>query len=155
MHSLGINYYRSAVGERYVIEKMRETGSNVGGEESGHMVLSDYAKTGDALLTAIVICCGLVKSGKKMSEIFPLFENCPCEITNIRFKSAEEVSVAMDSSIVQSTIDSAKQKIEGKGSVIVRKSGTEPVIKVRVEGEDAALVKILSNMIVTEIAKYS
>ena len=155
LHSLGINYYRSAVGERYVIEKMRETGSNVGGEESGHMVLSDYAKTGDALLTAIVICCGLVKSGKKMSEIFPLFENCPCEITNIRFKSAEEVSVAMDSSIVQSTIDSAKQKIEGKGSVIVRKSGTEPVIKVRVEGEDAALVKILSNMIVTEIAKYS
>lgn len=155
LHSLGINYYRSAVGERYVIEKMRETGSNVGGEESGHMVLSDYAKTGDALLTAIVICCGLVKSGKKMSEIFPLFENCPCEITNIRFKSAEEVSVAMDSSIVQNTIDSAKQKIEGKGSVIVRKSGTEPVIKVRVEGEDAALVKILSNMIVTEIAKYS
>ena len=155
LHSLGINYYRSAVGERYVIEKMRETGSNVGGEESGHMVLSDYAKTGDALLTAIIICCGLVKSGKKMSEIFPLFENCPCEINNIRFKSAEEVSIAMDSSIVQSTIDSAKQKIEGKGSVIVRKSGTEPVIKVRVEGEDAALVKILSNMIVTEIAKYS
>ena len=155
LHSLGINYFRSAVGERYVIEKMRETGANVGGEESGHMVLSDYAKTGDALLTAIVISCGLVKSGKKLSEIFPLFENCPCEITNIRFKSAEEVSIAMDSSIVQNTISDVKKKIEGQGSVIVRKSGTEPVIKVRVEGEDAALVKSLSNIIVTEIEKYS
>lgn len=155
LHSLGISYFRSAVGERYVIEKMRETGANVGGEESGHMVLSDYAKTGDALLTAIVISCGLVKSGKKMSEIFPLFEKCPCEITNIRFKSAEEVGIAMDSSIVQNTISEVKKQIEGQGSVIVRKSGTEPVIKVRVEGEDAALVKSLSNIIVTEIAKYS
>ena len=155
LHSLGISYFRSAVGERYVIEKMRETGANVGGEESGHMVLSDYAKTGDALLTAIVISCGLVKSGKKMSEIFPLFENCPCEITNVRFKSAEEVGIAMDSSIVQNTIADAQKKIEGQGSVIVRKSGTEPVIKVRVEGEDAALVKNLSNVIVTEIEKYS
>ena len=92
---------------------------------------------------------------KKLSEIFPLFENCPCEITNIRFKSAEEVSIAMDSSIVQNTISDVKKKIEGQGSVIVRKSGTEPVIKVRVEGEDAALVKSLSNIIVTEIEKYS
>ena len=155
LHSLGISYFRSAVGERYVIEKMRETDANVGGEESGHMVLSDYAKTGDALLTAIVISCGLIKSGKKMSEIFPLFEKCPCEITSIRFKSAEEVGIAMDSSIVQNTISEVKKQIEGQGSVIVRKSGTEPVIKVRVEGEDAALVKSLSNIIVTEIAKYS
>lgn len=154
LHSLGINYYRSAVGERYVIEKMRETGANVGGEESGHMVLADYAKTGDALLTALVISHGLIKSGKKMSEIFPLFENCPCKITSIRFKSVEEIAVAIDSSIVQNTIEDAKQKICGQGSVIVRKSGTEPVIKVRVEGEDATLVKSLSNIIVTEIEKY-
>ena len=155
LHSLGISYFRSAVGERYVIEKMRETGANVGGEESGHMVLSDYAKTGDALLTAIVISCGLVKSGKKMSEIFPLFENCPCEITNVRFKSAEEVGIAMDSSIVQNTIADAQKKIEGPRPATARTSRTAPVIKVRVEGEDAALVKNLSNVIVTEIEKYS
>lgn len=154
LHSLGIDYHRTAVGERYVIDKMIETGANVGGEESGHMVLSDYAKTGDALLTGLVISLGLLKSNKKMSEIFPLFQNCPCKISNIRFKSAEDVSIAMESTLVQDCIAQSKQKIEGKGSIIVRKSGTEPVIKVRVEGEDNDLVENLSNLIVTEIEKY-
>ena len=154
LHKLGINYHRSAVGERYVIEKMREFGSNVGGEESGHMVLSDYATTGDALITAIIICLGLVKTSKKMSEIFPLFEKCPCKITNIRFLSVGEAVYALNASSVQKTIERAKQEIEGMGSVIVRKSGTEPVVKVRVEGEEENLVSAISQMIVDEISKY-
>ena len=154
LHRLGIHYYRSAVGERYVIEKMREFGSNVGGEESGHMVLSDYATTGDALITAIIISLGLIESSKKMSEIFPLFEKCPCKITNIRFLSVGEAVYALDAAPVQRVIESAKNEIEGKGSVIVRKSGTEPVIKVRVEGEDEDLVNDISQKIVFEISKY-
>lgn len=154
LHRLGIHYYRSAVGERYVIDKMREFGSNVGGEESGHMVLSDYATTGDALITAIVICLGLIQSSKKMSEIFPMFEKCPCQISNIRFLSVEEAVYALNAHSVQEIIASAKRKIEGMGSVIVRKSGTEPVIKVRVEGENETLVSDISNMIVSEISKY-
>ena len=154
LHTLGIDYYRSAVGERYVIEKMRQTGANVGGEESGHMVLSDYAKTGDALLTGLVISLGLLKSGKKMSEIFPLFAKCPCQISNLRFKSPEDVNIAFSSSIVQQVIADSEQKIKGSGSIIVRKSGTEPMIKVRVEAEDNKLVEEISNAIVTEIEKY-
>lgn len=154
LHTLGIDYYRSAVGERYVIEKMRQTGANVGGEESGHMVLSDYAKTGDALLTGLIISLGLLKSGKKMSEIFPLFAKCPCQISNLRFKSPEDVNTAFASSIVQQVIADSEQKIKGSGSIIVRKSGTEPMIKVRVEAEDNQLVEEISNAIVTEIEKY-
>lgn len=154
LHTLGIDYYRSAVGERYVIEKMQEVGSNLGGEESGHMVLSDYAKTGDALLTGLIISLGLIKSSKKMSEIFPLFEKCPCIISNLKFKSPEEVNVAFNSPIVNQAIEEAKVQIENQGSVIVRKSGTEPMIKVRVEGEDNDLVTKLSNKIVAEIEKY-
>lgn len=154
LHTLGIDYYRSAVGERYVIEKMRQTGANVGGEESGHMVLSDYAKTGDALLTGLVISLGLLKSGKKMSEIFPLFAKCPCQISNLRFKSPEDVNTAFASSIVQQVIADSEQKIKGSGSIIVRKSGTEPMIKVRVEAEDNQLVNEISAAIVAEIEKY-
>ncbi len=154
LHRLGINYYRSAVGERYVIEKMREFGSNVGGEESGHMVLSDYATTGDALITALIISLGLIESTKKMSEIFPLFEKCPCKISNIRFLSVGEAVYALNAPSVQEIIVKAKKQIEDMGSVIVRKSGTEPVIKVRVEGEDEKLVLDISQMIVSEISRY-
>lgn len=154
LHNLGINYCRSAVGERYVIEKMREFGSNVGGEESGHMVLSDYSATGDALVTAIIISLGLLQTNRKMSEIFPLFEKCPCQINNIRFLSVEEAVYALDAIPVQNAISAAKKRIEGKGSVIVRKSGTEPVIKIRVEGEDSNLVSQISSTLVLEISKY-
>lgn len=154
LHKLGINYHRSAVGERYVIEKMREFGSNVGGEESGHMVLADYAKTGDALITALIISLGLVKTNKKMSEIFPLFEKCPCKITNIRFLSVGEAVYALNASSVKEIIAKGTKTMENNGSVIVRKSGTEPVVKVRVEGEDETLVNNVSEMIVAEISKY-
>lgn len=154
LHKLGINYHRSAVGERYVIEKMREFGSNVGGEESGHMVLSDYATTGDALITALIISIGLVKTSKKMSEIFPLFEKCPCKISNIRFLSMGEAVYALNAPSVKEIIAKATKAIENNGSVIVRKSGTEPVVKVRVEGEDESLVTNISELIVSEVSKY-
>lgn len=153
LKTLGINYYRTAVGERYVIEKMEELGANLGGEESGHMVLSDYAKTGDALLTGLVISLGLLQEGKKMSEIFPVFEKCPCKLTTIRFNSAQETAAVMENPTIIACIEEAKSAIAGQGSVIVRKSGTEPTIKTRVEGENEAFVNQLSEKIVSEIEK--
>lgn len=153
LHSLGINFYRSAVGERYVIEKMRETGACLGGEESGHMVLLDHARTGDALIAALIVCLGLVEDKRRASEIFPLFEKCPCKITNIRFNNMDEASAVFGLQEVQDVIRQASQKIEKQGSVIVRKSGTEPVLKIRVEGEDEALVFALSSDIVETIQK--
>ena len=154
LKTLGLDFYRTPVGERYVIEKMKETGVNVGGEESGHMVLSDYAKTGDALLTALVICYGLMKSGKKMSEIFPLFEKCPCQIHNIRFETPEQVNQTFNQPSVQKAISEAVAQVEGRGSVIVRKSGTEPVLKIRVEAEDATLVETTAQKLVQTVRNF-
>ncbi len=154
LKTLGLDFYRTPVGERYVIEKMKETGVNVGGEESGHMVLSDYAKTGDALLTALVICYGLMKSGKKMSKIFPLFEKCPCQIHNIRFETPEQVNQTFNQPSVQKAISEAVAQVEGRGSVIVRKSGTEPVLKIRVEAEDATLVETTAQKLVQTVRNF-
>lgn len=151
LHSLGLDFYRTPVGERYVIEKMRETGASLGGEESGHMVLSDYAKTGDALIAALVVCLGLVEDGRKTAEIFPVFNKCPCLITNIRFDNADAVARAFEDEEVKAVIAVAQEQIAPQGSVIVRKSGTEPVIKVRVEGEIESFVRALSQKIVSTI----
>lgn len=153
-HSLGIDFYRTAVGERYVTEKMHEIGSNFGGEESGHMVLSDFAPTGDGLIAGLTVCLGLLKTRKKMSHVFPVFEKCPCKIDNLRFATREKVAEVMNNPLVQSAIEAAKNEISGKGSVIVRKSGTEPLIKVRVEAEDEALVQKTSAGIYDTLAKF-
>ncbi len=153
LHALGINFYRSLVGERYVIEKMRETGASLGGEESGHMVLLDYARTGDALIAGLIVCLGLMEDNRQTCEIFPLFEKCPCKITNIRFNNKSEVNSIFELDEVKNVIDDATKRIQNHGSVIVRKSGTEPVLKIRVEGEDEALVFDVSSQIVDTIEK--
>lgn len=151
MKSLGVGYFRTAVGERYVVDKMKEIGANIGGEESGHMVLRDFVPSGDGLVAGLIVCLGLIKSGKKMSEIFPIFVKEPCLIKNIRFDDKAKITQAMDDEGVKSTIAQAQKDLEGQGSVIVRKSGTEPIIKIRVEGENEDLVaknmEILSKIV--------
>ena len=151
LHNLGIDFYRTPVGERYVIEKMRATGACLGGEESGHMVLSDYTRTGDALIAGLVVCLGLLEDGRKAADIFPVFNKCPCLITNIRFENADEVSKVFEADEVKAVIEAAQEQIASQGSIIVRKSGTEPVIKVRVEGEIESFVQSLSQKIVSTI----
>lgn len=141
LNAEGINCVRTAVGERHVIDKMKELGSNIGGEESGHMVISDYSKTGDALVVALVISLGLLKSGKKMSEIFPLFQPMLKKRVDTKFKSKEEMLTAFELPEFKSAIEAAEKKIEGKGRVLVRKSGTEPKIQVWVWGDDVSFVE--------------
>ena len=137
-----------------VIEKMRQIGSSLGGEESGHMVLLDYARTGDALIAGLIVCLGVVEDGRKSSEIFPVFEKCPCKITSVRFETKEDMSNAFEKPEIKTVIKDAQNQIEGKGSVIVRKSGTEPVIKIRVESEDEELIHQLSERIVQTIEEF-
>ncbi len=137
IRSLGLEHYASAVGERYVIEKMREVGCNLGGEESGHMVLSDYSRTGDALIAAIVVCLGIYESGRKVSEIFPVFKPFPTEAHNLKFDNKEIISRILDNPQVQTCMDEVKKRLEGHGSLIIRKSGTEPVIRLKIEDESA------------------
>lgn len=141
LSSIGLKHHASAVGERYVIEKMRETKSNLGGEESGHIVLSDYTKTGDALLTALVICLGIYESKQKLSEIFPLFQPFPTEAKNLRFENKEIIEKIMNSDLLNEKIKQISDSLAGHGRILVRKSGTEPLIRLKIEDENADTAK--------------
>ena len=138
LQAAGIDCVRSGVGERYVIEEMKKHGANVGGEESGHMVLSDYARTGDAMIAALIVSRGLLESSKKMSEIFPLFVPMYKKRVDTRFVGNEKMLAAFELPAFKKAIAEGERKIEGKGRILVRKSGTEPKIQVWVWSDDAA-----------------
>jgi len=144
LKSCGIDCIRSAVGERYVIEEMRRVGCNAGGEESGHIVLSDFGKTGDALAAALVLAQGFLKSGKKMSELFPLFVPMFRLRADSKFATKDAMQAAFELSAFQAAVKQAESAIIGKGKVLVRKSGTEPKIQVWVWSDDVALAEKLS-----------
>ena len=154
VRSLGMDYYSTKVGERAVIAKMREVGCSLGGEESGHIVAADYGKTGDGMVVALLLSLGLLKSGKKMSEIFPLFDFDPFVFVNIRVKDRETVRLAAADENVQAAVKMAEEKMAGRGRVVLHPSGTEPMVRVWVAGSDAALVKEQSDLIVREIKRF-
>jgi len=153
LESCGIRCARSAVGERYVIEEMRRQGCNAGGEESGHIVLSDFGKTGDAMAAALVLAQGFLKSGKKMSELFPLFTPMFRKRVDSKFVSKEEMLAAFELPDFQAAIKQAETAIEGKGKVLVRKSGTEPKIQVWVWSDDTAFADALNASMVAVLEK--
>ena len=148
---LGVDYYATKVGERYIIEKMQETGGAVGGEESGHIVLGDYSKTGDALVVGLFLCLGLVKSGKKMSALFPGFAFDPFVFENIRFSNNEAVREVVADEQVKAVVEKAKKVIEGQGRVVFRPSGTEPLVRIWVGGKNEAQVQALSAEIINTV----
>lgn len=150
----GFSYYKSKVGERYVIDLMKEKGSSLGGELVGHIVLSDYAVSGDALATAIVISLAYLEDGRQMSEIFPLFTPYPCIIENIRFSSRDYMLESVEHNDVKQALCEAKAKLGDDSNLIARKSGTEPVIKLRVEGKDINTVKEISSQLKKLICQY-
>jgi len=155
LKTLGINYFTSAVGERYVIEKMKETGANVGGEESGHIVLSDYSLTGDALLASVIICMGIKENASKVSEIFPVFTPFPCEKHNLRFSDKSTVAVVLAESEVQQCIRLIETSLAGHGRILVRKSGTEPVLRLKIEDKDADVARKQANKLLSCLKKFA
>lgn len=150
----GILHYKSKVGERYVIDLMKEKKSSLGGELVGHIVLSDYAVSGDALATAIVLSLAYLEDGRKMSDIFPLFTPYPCVIENIRFSTRDYMLESVEHDDVQEALTEAKKQLGDNSNLIARKSGTEPVIKLRVEGKNEQLVKQLAEKLKNLILKY-
>jgi phosphoglucosamine mutase len=132
----GLKLHRTKVGDRYVLEAMRKHGYNVGGEQSGHIILTDYATTGDGLVAALQVLACLVESGRRASEVLNLFEPLPQLLRNIRFEGG--TPLRQDS--VKAAIAEAEARLAGRGRVVIRKSGTEPLIRVMAEGEDEGLV---------------
>jgi phosphoglucosamine mutase len=137
MQGLGLELYRTKVGDRYVLEEMRSRGCNVGGEQSGHIILSDYATTGDGLVAALQILACLVESKRPASEILHQFDPLPQLLKNVRFAGG----APLDAENVKSAIAEGERRLEGTGRLVIRKSGTEPLIRVMAEGEDEALVE--------------
>ena len=136
LHTQGLTLERAKVGDRYVLEKMREGGFNVGGEQSGHMILMDYATTGDGTTTALRILASLVRSGVKASELMHLFDPVPQLLKNVRYEGGSPLEDAS----VKAVIAEAEAELAGTGRLVIRASGTEPVIRVMAEGDDEAQV---------------
>jgi phosphoglucosamine mutase len=140
----GLGLVRTNVGDRHVLEKMRSSGYNVGGEQSGHIILADYATTGDGLVAALQVLAELKRAGAPASEVLHRFEPLPQLLKNVRFDRGAR---PLDAAAVRHTIAAAEAELEGKGRVLIRPSGTEPVIRVMAEGDDRDQVEAVVDRI--------
>jgi phosphoglucosamine mutase len=131
-----IKMLRTSVGDRYVVEAMREKGCNVGGEQSGHIIFSDYGATGDGLVAALQILSVIGEKGHKASEVCSVFKTVPQVLTNVRADGE-----VLKHSAVLAAIDAAEKKLGKTGRLVIRKSGTEPLVRVMAEGDNADLVQ--------------
>ena len=136
LQSQGLTLVRAAVGDRYVIEKMREGNFNVGGEQSGHIIFSDFITTGDGLIAALQVLAVLAEERRPASEAVHMFEPAPQVLENVRFTNGSP----LNNPKVASAIKLCEQKLVG-GRLLVRKSGTEPVIRIMAEGENEKIVR--------------
>ncbi|MFM5949497.1 MAG: phosphoglucosamine mutase [Novosphingobium sp.] len=139
----GLTLERTKVGDRHVLEKMKADGFNVGGEQSGHMILLDHATTGDGTVAALQVLAALVQSGKRASELLHLFDPVPQLLKNVRFAGGKP----LDDARVKAVIADAEAQLFGKGRLVIRPSGTEPVIRVMAEGDDAGQVETVVDAI--------
>ncbi|WP_205481835.1 phosphoglucosamine mutase [Sphingomonas arenae] len=139
----GLRLERTKVGDRYVLEAMREKGCNVGGEQSGHIILTDHATTGDGLVAGLQILAALVDEGRLASELLSQFEPVPQLLKNVRFSGGAPLEVES----VKRCIAEAESELNGRGRLVIRKSGTEPLIRVMAEGDDEAQVQAVVDRI--------
>jgi phosphoglucosamine mutase len=158
MSNLGLERYlatqnlslvRTKVGDRYVVEHMRAHGFNVGGEQSGHIVLSDFSTTGDGLLAALQVLAEVVRAGKPVSEVCNMFAPVPQVLKNVKFKSGQP----LDDNQVKAAIADATARLGNSGRLVIRPSGTEPLIRVMAEGDDAGMVNAIVDELCGVISK--
>jgi len=145
----GLSLARTKVGDRYVVEHMRAHGFNVGGEQSGHIILSDFSTTGDGLLAALQVLAEVKRAGKPVSEVCKMFEPVPQVLKNVKFKSGKP----LDDAQVKTAIAEATSRLGTAGRLVIRPSGTEPLIRVMAEGDDARLVNAVVDELCGVISK--
>lgn len=133
----GLRLERTAVGDRYVVERMRAGGFNLGGEQSGHIVMTDYATTGDGLMAGLQFLAAMAETGRRASELTRQFETVPQMLKNVKFRAGQ---LPLENENVRKVIADAEGRIAGQGRILIRKSGTEPLIRVMAECEDAGLL---------------
>ena len=150
--SMKLKLARAAVGDRYVLERMRADGFNLGGEQSGHIIMTDHATTGDGLMASLQALSALIKSRKPASETFRAFEPVPQLLKNVRVGDA---TAALQAKAVVAAIAAGEKKLGKSGRLLVRKSGTEPLIRVMAEGDDSDLVKSVVDQIIEAIPRQA
>jgi len=146
---IGLTLARTAVGDRYVLEHMREHGYNLGGEQSGHIIMSDYATTGDGLVAALQLLSVVKRSDRPVSEVCHCFDPLPQILRNVRYRSGEPLRAEA----VVTAIAQARARLGDDGRLVIRASGTEPVIRVMAEGDDHALVSDVVDTVVEAVAR--
>jgi phosphoglucosamine mutase len=149
LEGLGLSLVRTAVGDRYVLEHMREHGYNLGGEQSGHIILSDYCTTGDGLISALQLLAVVKRLGRPVSEVCHQFEPLPQILKNVRYRSGHP----LQNVAVVTAIEGARQRLGEGGRLVIRPSGTEPVIRVMGEGDDRDLVAQVVDEVVDALAR--
>ncbi|MDQ2093504.1 phosphoglucosamine mutase [Rhodalgimonas zhirmunskyi] len=133
----GLRLERTGVGDRYVVERMRKGGYNLGGEQSGHIVMTDYATTGDGLMAGLQFLAEVVRTGKRASDLVHNFEKVPQLLKNVRFSAGQ---TPLKDASVKTAIKEAEDQLKGNGRLLIRKSGTEPLIRVMAESEDEGIL---------------
>jgi phosphoglucosamine mutase len=151
LETLGLGLERTAVGDRYVLEAMRAKGFNVGGEQSGHIILSDFTTTGDGLVAALQLLAVVKEAGARVSEVCKRFERVPQKLTSVRYKQGKP----LDHTLVVQVIAESKNRLGKAGRLVIRESGTEPVIRVMAESDDAGLVEAVVAEITATIKKVA
>ena len=150
LNAMNLQLVRTAVGDRYVVECMREKGFNIGGEQSGHLVLSDFSTTGDGLIAALQVLAVISENNQKASEAAHLFEPLPQILKNVRFRAGMK---PLENQDVATAIQAGEARLATKGRLLIRKSGTEPLIRVMAEGDDEKLVTTVVGDIVKVLEK--
>lgn len=145
----GIAFHRAKVGDRYVLEKLREHGGVLGGETSGHLLCLDKTTTGDALVAALQVLAIMKQTGKSLADLAAPMMKYPQILENVRIAKKIDVNT---SSAIQGAVKQAEQRLDGAGRVVLRPSGTEPVIRVMVEGREEALVRTLAKELAASVA---
>lgn len=151
MASHKLSLERTRVGDRYVVERMRSGGFNVGGEQSGHVVLSNFNTTGDGLIAALQVLAVLVQNGGSVSEICRMFDPVPQVLKNVRYGAG----TPLEQDPVKKAIAAAQEKLGNSGRLVIRKSGTEPLIRVMAEGDNADLVTAVVDDIIAEVERHA
>jgi phosphoglucosamine mutase len=152
LQAQGLRLLRTAVGDRYVVEAMREGGYNLGGEQSGHIVMTDYVTTGDGLIAGLQFLSAMVETGRRASELLRVFTPFPQLLTNVRYRKG---SAPLDQASVRAAIDDGEARLNGLGRLVIRKSGTEPVVRIMGECEDSELLRNVVGAIEAEVAKFA
>jgi phosphoglucosamine mutase len=152
LNARGLDLVRAPVGDRYVVEAMRAGGYNLGGEQSGHIVMTDHVTTGDGLIAALQFLAAMVDTGRPASELARVFAPVPQVLQNVRYRKG---AAPLEQASVRAAIAGGEARIAGRGRLVIRKSGTEPLVRIMGECDDPALLSDVVGEIEAEVAKFA